>query len=249
MRKIVAGNWKMNLNKAECLKLADELIAQKTKQPTAEVIICPPFPWISMLADKLTPHGFILGAQNCAAHTSGAYTGEVSAQMLASAGASCVILGHSERRSLFGDSDAIILEKCKQALNAGLHVILCCGETLEERENGDVQAVIRQQLSAVIPQITDVSESRLIVAYEPVWAIGTGKTASPEQAEEVHVFIRSLLCEFLGAAIGAAVPILYGGSCNASNAEGLFARKEIDGGLIGGASLKADDFFKIIRAC
>ncbi|MFN5318849.1 MAG: triose-phosphate isomerase family protein, partial [Bacteroidia bacterium] len=127
MRKIVAGNWKMNLNKAECLKLADELIAQKTKQPTAEVIICPPFPWISMLADKLTPHGFILGAQNCAAHTSGAYTGEVSAQMLASAGASCVILGHSERRSLFGDSDAIILEKCKQALNAGLHVILCCG--------------------------------------------------------------------------------------------------------------------------
>ena len=249
MKKIVAGNWKMNLNKADALQLADALIAEKTKDFNAEIMVCPSFPWISLLADKLNPHGIMIGAQNCAAQASGAYTGEVSAAMIASAGASCVILGHSERRALFGDTDAVILEKCKQALNVGLRVILCCGETLEEREMGAVQTVIRRQLSEVIPHLGDAAEGRLIVAYEPVWAIGTGKTASPEEAEEVHVFIRRLLCEFLGDGMGTRVPILYGGSCNASNAQGLFARKDINGGLIGGASLKADDFFKIIRAC
>jgi triosephosphate isomerase len=249
MRKIVAGNWKMNLNKAEALKLADAIIAENTKEYNAEIIVCPSFPWIPLLADKLNPHGITVGAQNCAAQSSGAYTGEVSAQMIASAGASCVILGHSERRALFGDTDPIILEKCNQAINAGLRVILCCGETLAERENGKVEEVIRRQLEAVVPQIGNSSEGKLVIAYEPVWAIGTGKTASPEEAELVHVFIRELLQEFLGDTVGTNIPILYGGSCNASNAKGLFERKEINGGLIGGASLKAVDFFQIITAC
>jgi triosephosphate isomerase len=249
MKKIVAGNWKMNLNKADALELADALISKKNQDFNAEIIVCPSFPWIPHLADKLKPHGIMIGAQNCAAQSSGAFTGEVSAAMIASAGGTCVILGHSERRALFGDTDVIILEKCKQALNAGLRIILCCGETLEERENGYVEEVIRRQLAAVVPQIALASEEMLIIAYEPVWAIGTGKTASPEEAEEVHIFIRHLLCEFLGESRGIQVPILYGGSCNASNAEGLFARKEVNGGLIGGASLKAEDFFRIVRAC
>jgi triosephosphate isomerase len=250
MQNIVAGNWKMNLNKAEALSLANQLKIQIQESPIhCELVICPPFPWITLLAEELKNSLIQLGAQNCAAQTSGAFTGEVSASMLASAGVSYVILGHSERRTLFGDTDALVLEKCKRALEAGLKVILCCGESLEERDAGNAVEVVYSQLRAVLENCANLNANNLVIAYEPVWAIGTGRTASPEQAAEIHDAIRTLLCKHFGNEIGNSIRLQYGGSCNAANAAGLFAKTNINGGLIGGASLKAEDFLSIARAC
>lgn len=250
MQNIVAGNWKMNLNKSEALSLVNQLNMQLKGNPIhCELVICPPFPWIALLAQELQNSLIQLGAQNCAAQVSGAFTGEVSASMLASAGVSYVILGHSERRAQFGDTDAVILEKCKRALEAGLKVILCCGESLEERDAGNAVEVVYSQLLAILEDCATLNAENLVIAYEPVWAIGTGRTASPEQAAELHDAIRALLCKHFGDEIGNAIRLQYGGSCNASNAAGLFAKTNINGGLIGGASLKAEDFLSIASAC
>jgi triosephosphate isomerase len=250
MQNIVAGNWKMNLTKSEALELAKDLLHRvQNNPPPCELVVCPPFPWIALLAEHLKNSPIQLGAQNCAAQASGAFTGEVSATMLASAGAHYVILGHSERRALFGDTDAIILEKCQRTLEAGLKIILCCGETLDERDAGNTVAVVANQLRYILDKLPSLNADNLVIAYEPVWAIGTGRTASPEQAEEIHDAIRALLRNHFGNEMGNAIRLQYGGSCNAANAAGLFAKANINGGLIGGASLKAADFFSIAQAC
>ena len=244
-KKIVAGNWKMNTSLEEAKQLAQSLKENISNNAPSQLVVCPPFVWIHAVSEILSGSNISVGAQNCAATTSGAYTGEVSAPMLKDLGVEYVILGHSERRAMFGDTDAIILEKCKQALNAGLKVILCCGETLQEREAGKLEEVLTMQLSSVLSALDQVTASNFIVAYEPVWAIGTGLTATPEQAESAHGFIRDLLIKHLGHETGNEMSLLYGGSCNAANAASLFERNNINGGLIGGASLKSADFLKI----
>lgn len=235
----------MNTSLEEAKQLAQSLKENISNNAPSQLVVCPPFVWIHAVSEILSGSNISVGAQNCAATTSGAYTGEVSAIMLKDLGVVYVILGHSERRAMFGDTDAIILEKCKQALNAGLQVILCCGETLQEREAGKLEEVLTTQLSSVLSALDQVTASNLIVAYEPVWAIGTGLTATPEQAESAHGFIRDLLIKHLGHETGNEMSLLYGGSCNAANAASLFERNNINGGLIGGASLKSADFLKI----
>jgi len=247
-QKIVAGNWKMNTSFEEATQLAQSLKDNQTGQEPAKLVVCPPFVWIRTIAEILQGSGISIGAQNCASTASGAFTGEISATMLKNAGVEYVILGHSERRAMFGDSNAVILEKCKQAIHSDLKVILCCGETLAEREAGELETVLTGQLTSVLKNIDQLSASNLVIAYEPVWAIGTGLTATPEQAESAHGFIRNLINSLLGETVGNSISLLYGGSCNASNASSLFSRNNIDGGLIGGASLKSDDFLKIGNA-
>lgn len=244
-KKIVAGNWKMNTSLEEAKQLAQSLKENSHKDAPSKMVVCPPFVWIHAVSEILHESDISIGAQNCAASVSGAFTGEVSASMLKDLGVEYVILGHSERRAMFGDTDAVILEKCKQALAADLQIILCCGETLAEREAGKLEEVLTTQISAVLKGIDQLTSSNLVIAYEPVWAIGTGLTATPEQAESAHGFIRKLLIELLGNETGLEISLLYGGSCNATNAASLFERDNIDGGLIGGASLKSADFLKI----
>jgi triosephosphate isomerase len=245
-RKIVAGNWKMNTNLQEAALLAEQL-----KEATADgvqVIVCPPFPWLGLVSEKLKNSDISTGAQNCSNHLKGAFTGEVSAAMLASAEIKYVILGHSERRSLFGETDDVVLQKTLMALQAGLQVILCIGETLEERQAGRLHEVIARQTLHILKNIPASAANSIVLAYEPVWAIGTGITATPEQAQDVHAYIRDLVGEALGQEVSSAMPILYGGSCNPTNAKTLFSCKDIDGGLIGGASLKAEEFKSIIHS-
>jgi len=245
-RKIVAGNWKMNTNYEEASRLAESL--RSAAADGVQVIVCPPFLWLSLVKNKLENTNIETGAQNCSDHVKGAFTGEVSAEMLASAGIGYVILGHSERRSMFGETDQLVLQKSLQALQAGLQVILCVGETLEERQAGKLHEVIAHQTLHVLKNTPESYANSIILAYEPVWAIGTGLTATPEQAQEAHAFIRTLIAEAYGKETSETMPILYGGSCNATNAKTLFSCNDIDGGLIGGASLKAEDFNAIIHS-
>ncbi len=244
-KKIVAGNWKMNTSLEDAKQLAQSLKENSHQDTSSKLVVCPPFVWIHAVSEILRESNISVGAQNCAATASGAFTGEISASMLKELGVEYVILGHSERRAMFEDTDAVILEKCKQALAADLQIILCCGETLAEREAGKLEDVLTTQLSAVLKGIDQLTSANLVIAYEPVWAIGTGLTATPEQAESAHGFIRNLLRELLGNETGEEISLLYGGSCNATNAASLFERDNIDGGLIGGASLKSADFLKI----
>jgi triosephosphate isomerase len=244
-KKIVAGNWKMNTSLEDAKQLAKSLKENSLQDTSSKLVVCPPFVWIHAVSEILRDTNISVGAQNCAASASGAFTGEVSASMLKELGVEYVILGHSERRAMFGDTDAVILEKCKQALAADLKIIFCCGETLAEREVGKLENVLTTQLSAVLKGIDQLTSANLVIAYEPVWAIGTGLTATPEQAESAHGFIRNLLVEILGNEVGLEISLLYGGSCNATNAASLFEKDNIDGGLIGGASLKSTDFLKI----
>jgi triosephosphate isomerase len=245
-RKLVAGNWKMNTTLSEAIDLAGA-INHAAQHESASIIICPPFPFLEPIRQQIGNARIAIGAQNCAAESKGAFTGEVSAGMLASVGVTYVIVGHSERRTLFGETDAQIRQKIGQALSNGLKVIFCCGETLEEREAGELNQVISRQIFNGLPEAIENLSENLVVAYEPVWAIGTGKTATPAQASEVHGYIRSLLLNRFGDQ-AKGISILYGGSCNASNAAELFAQPDIDGGLIGGASLKANDFLAISRS-
>lgn len=250
-RNIVAGNWKMNLTFQEAKSLTNEILqALNLAEPKqAALILCPPFPYLSEVMQIVSGNSLIaVGAQNCANQVSGAFTGEVSAKMLKSMGLSYVILGHSERRSIYQETDAIVLEKLKITLEQGLQPIFCCGETLQEREAGIHFDVIRRQISSVLVGLSASDFSKVIIAYEPVWAIGTGVTASAAQAQEMHHFIRSILTEQFGNQAAADCTILYGGSCNASNAKELFANPDVDGGLIGGASLKAKDFLQIANS-
>ncbi len=245
-KKIVAGNWKMNTIKPEGIELA-KAVAEKSAQVPENVglIVAPPFTHLCVVGKNLAGSRVELSAQNCADHISGAYTGEVSSDMLKAVGCKWVILGHSERRQYYGETDAKLVEKVKLALGSGLGVILCVGENLEEREAGRHFDVCGEQIRNVLYNFTAEDMKSVIVAYEPVWAIGTGKTATAEQAEEIHAYIRKTLAEKFGQDVAEDVTILYGGSCKPSNAKELFAQKDIDGGLIGGAALKADDFIQI----
>jgi triosephosphate isomerase len=243
-KKLVAGNWKMHGSLAENAAL---LSALKPALAGIEAVVCVPFPYLAQAQSELAGSSIAWGAQNLSEHSKGAYTGEVSASMLRDFGCSYVIVGHSERRSLYGESDQQVAAKFIAAQAGGLVPILCVGESLEERESAITEQVVARQLDAVISAAGIGSLANAIVAYEPVWAIGTGKTASPEQAQAVHAFIRSKIAG-LDAAIADGLVIQYGGSVKAANAAELLAQPDIDGGLIGGASLIADEFVAICRA-
>ena len=248
-KKIVAGNWKMNLNLQDGVALAKEINeALAADKPNCEVIICTPFIHLASVAQVLDQNVVALGAENCADKVKGAYTGEVSAEMVKSTGAQYVILGHSERRGYYGETPEILKEKVLLALKNGLKVIFCIGESLEEREANKQNEVCKAELEGSVFNLTAEEFKNIIIAYEPIWAIGTGKTATAEQAEEIHAYIRSTVAEKYGNEVAEETTILYGGSCKASNAPELFAKPDIDGGLIGGASLKAADFKGIIDA-
>jgi triosephosphate isomerase len=248
MRKnIVAGNWKMNNNLHEGLTLAKDL--QKTlsgKTIRCDVVICTPYIHLPLVAKEIDTIG--LGAQNCADKVSGAYTGEVSAAMIASTGAQYVIIGHSERRAYYGETNAILKEKVLLALANHLTPIFCIGEVLAEREAGIQNQVVETQIRESLFDLPVEEFSKIVLAYEPVWAIGTGKTATSGQAQEMHAFIRETLAGKYGNQVADETSILYGGSCNAANAKELFANPDVDGGLIGGASLAVDKFLPIIEA-
>ncbi len=247
MRKnIVAGNWKMNTTVPEGVELAKAVVAASGEVPAdVKLIIATPFTHLYPIAEVVKGTRVGLSAENCADKEKGAYTGEISAAMLASVGCQYTILGHSERRQYYGETDEKLIEKTRLALANGLDVILCVGENLEEREAGRHFEVCEAQIKNVLYNFTEEDMKHIIVAYEPVWAIGTGKTATAEQAEEIHAFIRKTIAAKFGAQVAEDTTILYGGSCKPSNAPELFAQKDIDGGLIGGAALKAADFIGI----
>lgn len=242
-RKLVVGNWKMHGNRAANAELLAGILAA---QPfAAQLAVCVPFPYLADVAVTLAGSMLAFGAQDCSAHAQGAYTGEVAASMLQELGCRWVIVGHSERRALHGETDALVAQKAQAALAHGLTPIVCVGETLQQREHGHTEAVVGRQLAAVIDAL-GARCADIVLAYEPVWAIGTGRTATPAQAQAVHAVLRAQLRTAPGAA--AQVPILYGGSVKADNAATLFAQADIDGGLVGGAALKAADFVAIGRA-
>jgi triosephosphate isomerase len=245
-RKLVAGNWKMHGLRAENAPLVEAILGVSGIE-SIECVLCPPYVYLADVARLLRDSSVRLGAQNLCAESSGAFTGEVSAAMLRDVGCQYVIVGHSERRHLYGEDDMLVARKCAAALARGLTPILCLGEQLSEREAGRTQEVVERQLEAVVALTGIEGFARAVIAYEPVWAIGTGRTASPQQAEEVHAFIRQRLAR-RDAKIAAGLLILYGGSVKAGNAAELFAQADVDGGLIGGASLKADEFSSIIAA-
>lgn len=239
----------MNKNLQEGIALAKELNTMLTAdKPACDVVICTPFIHLASVATELNADIIGLGAENCADKASGAYTGEVSAEMVKSTGAQYVILGHSERRAYYHETAAILKEKINLALGNGLKVIFCIGEVLEERENGQQNDVVKAQLEGSLFDLSAEELSNIILAYEPVWAIGTGKTATAEQAEEMHAFIRGVIADKFGAEAAENISILYGGSCKPSNAKEIFSKPNVDGGLIGGAALKAEDFKGIIDA-
>lgn len=247
--KIIAGNWKMNLDYAQAMALVDGVMQMTDDNMQTRILLAPPFPYLSLIEiqSKLRTNIFI-AAQNCSDKTSGAFTGEVSASMLRSIGVEGVIVGHSERRSIYKESDELIAEKIKRVLENGLQPIFCCGESLEERNSGKHFDVVKSQIEKGIfhASAADISDS--IIAYEPVWAIGTGVNATAAQAQEMHRFIRTLVQEKYGDGVAAKIRILYGGSVNAANADELFGCADVDGGLVGGASLKASEFAAIIKA-
>ena len=248
-KKIVAGNWKMNKTLQDGVALAKELNTMlAADKPNCDVVICTPFIHLASVADILDQNVIGLGAENCADKVSGAYTGEVSAEMVKSTGAQYVILGHSERRAYYHETPAILKEKVNLALANGLKVIFCIGEVLEEREQNKQNEVVKAQLEGSLFDLSTEEFANVVLAYEPVWAIGTGKTATAEQAEEMHAFIRQTIAEKFGADAAENVSILYGGSCKPTNAKELFSKPDVDGGLIGGAALKAADFKGIIDA-
>jgi len=246
MRRIlVAGNWKMNASRAQTDTLITGL--RNAGELTCDLAVFPPFPYLSQAISVADGSQIRVGAQNCAEAGSGAYTGEVSAEMLADVGASMVIIGHSERRTLYAETDDVVLRKTRQALDHGLVAVVCVGETLEERQSGKAEEVVATQMSLLISELSDADWEKVVIAYEPVWAIGTGETATPEQAQAIHAFIRGLLTQ-RNADLGAATRLLYGGSVKAANAAELFSQQDIDGGLVGGASLDVDEFLGICRA-
>ena len=250
-QKIVAGNWKMNMDYNEGLGLFSEVINMVNDEVTGkqQAIVCSPFIHLHSLVQLAKGYDKVsVGAQNAHQAESGAYTGEISARMVASVGATYVILGHSERRQYFGETNALLAQKVDVALKHNLRPIYCIGETLQERESGVYFDVIKQQLVDAVFHLDTAAFSKLVIAYEPVWAIGTGVTASADQAQEIHAFIRKEIAAKYGQQVADGITILYGGSCNPKNAPELFAKPDIDGGLIGGASLKSRDFVDILKA-
>ena len=243
---LIAGNWKMNGLLKESSELAKEIASNVKRMNTkAEVLVCPPYTLLQTVKKALRGSKVLLGAQNCHTEEKGAHTGDISPMMLKDLGCSYVILGHSERRHDHHETNALVCQKAEAALKAGLKVIICVGETLEEREKGEALDVCARQIKASVPSISTASNT--VIAYEPVWAIGTGKTATPQDAEEVHAHIRKILAQKLSKSVASKMRILYGGSMKPANAEELLKMEDIDGGLIGGASLKAADFTAIIE--
>jgi len=249
-KRIVAGNWKMNNNFEE----ADELLFQLAEGikdlelENEEVVICPPALYLEMSTDVGLENGFSVGAQNCSTQDAGAYTGEISASMLKSLDVNVCLVGHSERRKYFNETHQDLAQKVDQLLENEIFPIFCCGELLEEREAEKHFDIVKAQIADSLFHLSAEEMENVIIAYEPVWAIGTGVTASTEQAQEMHAYIRSILTEKFGGELAEDTTILYGGSCNAKNAKELFSQKDVDGGLIGGASLKAEDFITIIKS-
>jgi len=247
-KKLIAGNWKMNKTSADGVALARELVGAAAAAPSVEVVICPPFTALEGVAAAIDGSAIKLGAQNMHFEPAGAFTGEVSAPMLRALFATHVILGHSERRTLFGETDQLVSKKVLAALKHQLRPIICVGESLAEREAGHTLKVIQTQTERALEGVGKDQAPSLVIAYEPIWAIGTGKVATTEQAQEVHAFIRGLLAKVLGDPAAQRIRILYGGSMKPANAPELLAQKDIDGGLIGGASLEARSFTELIHA-
>jgi triosephosphate isomerase len=245
---LIAGNWKMNKTSDEAVELVREIVQNVGQQMDVEVVVCPPFTALSSVAPVLEGSNVKMGAQNMHPASSGAFTGEISAEMIRSHFASYVILGHSERRSLFGETDAFINEKVQAAITNQLKPILCVGETLGERESEQTLEVIKTQLDGGLDSVKTEDTSSLVIAYEPVWAIGTGKVATPEQAQAVHAFIRTWLEARFNASVAKKTRILYGGSMKPGNAPELLSQDDIDGGLIGGAALEANSFVGLVKA-
>ena len=248
MRKpIIAGNWKMNMTPAEAERLVAELIPL-VKDAACEVVVCPPYVDLALVGKLLVGTNIKLGAQNIHWAPKGAFTGEISADMLLAMGVSHAIVGHSERRQYFGETDETVNKRAKAALEANITPIICVGETLEQREGGVTDTIVSKQTVAALAGFSAEEVVRSVIAYEPIWAIGTGKTASAAQAQEMHLHIRNVLAAKYGADIADQITILYGGSVNGANAAELFSQPDVDGGLVGGASLKVDDFSQIISA-
>jgi triosephosphate isomerase len=246
--KFVAGNWKMYTTLAAARQLAAAVVKGVGAERRVRVAVCPPFPYLLAVGEVLRGSAVALGAQNAYCEKEGAFTGEVAPPMLVDAGCTYVILGHSERRHKFGETDALINRKVHAALAAGLQVILCLGETLEERQANRTEAVLDAQLSGSLTGMDAAKLANVVLAYEPVWAIGTGQNATPEQAQQAHAFVRRRIANQFGEEAAARLPIQYGGSVKPDNAAALLHQPDVDGGLIGGASLKADDFLAIVRA-
>lgn len=247
-KKIIAGNWKMNKTGAEAMSFARDLKLKTLNINKTEIVICPPFTALVPVLDILKESRIKIGAQNVHWEPSGAFTGEISAEMIETAGCAYAIIGHSERRQFFGETDQTVNRKIKQTLTTRLAPIVCVGETLEQRQQGQTQAIIRTQIIDGLAGLSIEQMQRIVLAYEPVWAIGTGVTAKPEQAEEVHQFIRQLVAELFNSRAAELIPILYGGSVKPDNIKELLNQPDIDGGLIGGASLKVDSFVEMIKA-
>ena len=247
-RLFIAGNWKMNLDRAACAALADAVRGEATKFPAIDLAVCPPFPYLAEVHERLNGSRVALGAQNMHFEAGGAFTGEVSAAMLKDVGCKYVVLGHSERRHVLGEGNEFINRKVRAALAANLLPILCVGELLAEREAGKTNAVVEGQLRNGLMGVAHEQLRQVTIAYEPVWAIGTGKVATPEQAQEVHAFARKTLTALYGPDLAQVVRIQYGGSVKADNAQALMSLPDVDGALVGGASLKAGDFLGIVHA-
>jgi len=246
-KPMLAGNWKMNMTIPEAVKLAGELAAAVGQLNDRDVLVAPPFTALSDVRRALDGSRILLGAQNLYPADSGAFTGEISPVMLLSAGCTHVIIGHSERRQILQETDDLIGRKADTALRKGLTPILCVGETLEQRERGEAEPVVSGQLQTALKDLTPGEVFRMILAYEPVWAIGTGRTATPAQAQSMHAFIRSTLSELYDPQVAGSLRLLYGGSVKPDNISALMAESDIDGALVGGASLKADDFVRIVK--
>lgn len=248
-KKIVAGNWKCNTTLQEGIELAKSVMksVEESGDPDVQVIVCPPFVHITKVIESTDNNRVKVGAQNCGSKPKGAFTGEVSAEMVQSTGAEYVIIGHSERREYYGETSEILNEKVALALANNLTPIYCCGEPLQIRQTETQNEFVKKQLDETIFQLPEDEFLKIVIAYEPIWAIGTGLTATPAQAQEMHAFIRSLITEKFGAQVANQTSILYGGSCNAKNAKELFANPDVDGGLIGGAALDAENFLGVIN--
>ena len=245
---LIAGNWKMNLLTGPAVDLVNQLKPLVQGASNVEVVVCPVFTVLPSVRDALKGSAIALGGQNCYHEESGAYTGEVSPQMLKDAGCSWVIIGHSERRTLFGEGDQLLNKKLHYALKSGLKVMFCVGETLEEREGGKMEDVLKRQTAKGLEGLSEGDFANVAVAYEPVWAIGTGKVATPEQAQEAHAFVRGVVRNMFGGNIADSLRIQYGGSVKADNAAGLLSNPDVDGALVGGAALSADNFAGIVNA-
>jgi triosephosphate isomerase len=247
-KKFIAGNWKMNTRSIDAEMLAGGIVRMLGNETRVEVAVCPPFPYLPRVAQVVKGTPVALGAQNCFPRDDGAFTGEVSPGMLVDVGCQLVIIGHSERRQIFKETDALINDKVHAALKAGLRVILCIGETLDERKANQTEAVLDAQLTGSLAKITAEQLKNTVIAYEPVWAIGTGVNATPQQAQDAHAFIRKRVGQLCGEAAAKSLVIQYGGSVKPDNAATLLGQPDVDGALVGGASLKADDFLAIVRA-